>query len=177
MQSNVTVSFLSALCISSFSSAGSKRRSGPRHPDNEKMRGTEAMKGNIPSNMPHFSLFGPLSLCSVPHPTSQLVFPGCTPSGALCGEQEAGLEACCLQAKVSGYETSAWKKVATFPTMNQSQTDSHVQETRGKVQGRKSLSTTEFRHENQPLADEQKKTCGAHWNFQIRNTGFPWNNA
>lgn len=59
MQSNVTVSSLSALCISSFSSAGSKRRSGTRHPDNEKMRGTEAMKGNIPSNMPHSSLFGP----------------------------------------------------------------------------------------------------------------------
>lgn len=33
----------------------------------------------------------------------------------LCGEQEAGLGACCLQAKASGYEMSAWKKVATFP--------------------------------------------------------------
>lgn len=52
-QSNVTLSFLSALCISSFTSAESSQSSGTRPPDNEeKMRGAEAMKGNIPSNMP-----------------------------------------------------------------------------------------------------------------------------
>lgn len=135
MQSNVTVSFLSALCISSFSSAGAKWRSGTRHPDNEKMRGAEAMKGNIPSNMPHSSLFGPLSLCSVPHPTSQLLFPGRTPSWALCGEQEAGLEACCLRAKASGYETSAWKKVATFPIWTKVKLTAMFKRPEGKYRG------------------------------------------
>lgn len=93
------------------------------------MRGEEAMKGNIPLNMPHSSLLGPCSPCAVPSPTSQLLFPAYTPSRALYGAQEAGPGACCLPSKASGYEMSAWEKVATFPTLSQSQTDSRVQVT------------------------------------------------
>lgn len=90
--STATFSFLSALCISSLTSLGSSRRSGTRHPDNkEKMRGEEAAKGNIPSNVPPSSPLGLPSLLSVPSPTSQPLFPGCPPSWALHGEQEAGL--------------------------------------------------------------------------------------
>lgn len=80
------------------------------------------------------------SLLSVPVPTSQPLFPGLAPSRALHGEQEAGLGArpCCRRAKESGNEASAQEKVATIPTMSQSHTDSHVQETWGKLQSLKS---------------------------------------
>lgn len=66
------------------------------------MRGAEAMKGNIPSHVPPYSSLSLRSLLSVPILTSQPLFPVCTPSWALHGEQEAGLGALSLLSPSQG---------------------------------------------------------------------------
>lgn len=79
--------------MSSPTSAGSSWRSGTGHADNkEKMRGAEAVKGNIPSNVPPSPLPSACapSLLSPLQPLN-LYSQGCTPSRALRGEQEAGM--------------------------------------------------------------------------------------
>lgn len=60
------------------------------------------MKGNIPSRVPPYSSLSLRSLLSVPIPTSQPLFPVCTPSWALHGEQEAGLGALSLLSPSQG---------------------------------------------------------------------------
>lgn len=166
--STATFSFLSALCISSLTSAGSSWRSGTRHPDNkEKMRGAEAVKGNIPSNVPPFSPLCLRSLLSVPTPTLQPLFPSCTPSRALHGEQEAGLGTGSLLSPSQGKRV--WDvclgEGGHFPNYEPESNWQPCTRDPGEITESEKAECTGAKRENQHTVDEHNNTHCAHQSF------------
>ena len=153
--------------MSSPTSAGSSWRSGTRHADNkEKMRGAEAVKGNIPSNVPPSPLPSACapSLLSPLQPLN-LYSQGCTPSRALRGEQEAGTGTGSLLSPRQGEagmrrlprrrwplsQLWAWVKLTAM-----------FKRPAGKLQGLKNLSAQGAQCENRHPADEHNNTHCAH---------------